>query len=321
MRGITVKEFGGPEVLQYVEDLPAPASPTGNKVLVQVKSVGVNPVDTYIRSGTHVMKPTLPYTPGSDGAGVVQEVGPLVTKFKKGDRVFWCQFGTGSYAELALIDDAHVYPLHASLSFPQGAALGVPYFSALRAVVTKARLLAGERVLIHGASGAVGLACVQIARALGATVLGTAGTEEGLQLIRSNGAHQAFNHRQPGYLDEIKSVGSIDVIVEMLANVNLEKDLELAGAGTRIIIVGSRGRIEVTPRLVMTSEAVITGIQLWKASPGDWREMVALLSAGQEGGWARPVVGQEFPLAQAADAQRQVIEQTGGSKGKIVLTV
>jgi len=322
MRGITVKQFGGPEVLEYATDLPNPPKPSENQVLVQVKAVGVNPVDTYIRTGTHNVKPALPYTPGSDGAGIVESVGPLVTRFKKGDRVYWCQSGNGSYAEYVLNKEALTFPLHESLSFQQGAALGVPYFTTYRALVTKAKLRPGETVLVHGASGAVGVACCQLSHSIGAHVLGTAGTEEGLQLVLNNGANKVFNHRQANYVDEIKkSVGKIDVIIEMLANVNLEKDLELAGPTTRIVLVGSRGKTELTPRFVMTSEAIVTGVMLTKSTEEEWKEMQASIDAGQRLGWVKPVVGQEFGLEQASEAHRQVIEHTGGSKGKIVLTL
>lgn len=322
MRGIRVAEFGGPQVLKYVTDLPSLAKPIGRQLLVRVKSAGINPVDTYIRTGTHTIKPTLPYTPGNDGAGVVEEVGDAVTRLKKGDRVFFSRAATGSYAELALTSEVDTFILHDKLNFQQGAALGVPYATAYRALVHKARLRPSETVFVHGASGAVGIACCQIARALGGFVIGTAGTEEGMKLLLSNGAHLAFNHRQDGYMDKVKAASkSIDVIMEMLANVNLEKDLELAGTGARIVLIGSRGKVEITPRFAMTNEVAVHGVMLFKASEAEWAEMGAFFLSGQEQGWLSPVVGQEYSINQVEQAHVEVMEHKQGTKGKIVLNI
>jgi len=322
MRGISVKHFGGPEVLEYSKDLPAPGKPDKTQVLIQVKAAGVNPVDTYIVKGTVPFKPLLPFTPGLDGAGIVEEVGSEVTKFKKGDRVWFKLTKSGSYAEKALNEESFTYPLHESLTFQQGASLGIPYCSAYRAMVTKANLRPGQTMLIHGASGAVGVACCQLGRALGATVLGTAGTEEGLKLVLEHGASKSFNHRKPGYIDEIKAAApQIDVIIEMLASTNLETDMKLAGSGTRIVVVGSRGEIPISPGHLMMTEVVVTGIILGKATPSEWQEMGAYICAGQSLGWVRPVVGQQFPIEQASDAHKEIIEHAGGTKGKIVLNL
>jgi len=322
MNGITVEQFGGPEVLKYVNNLPKPSAPTGTQVLVSVKAAGVNPVDTYIRSGTHAVKPELPYTPGGDGAGIVQAVGPQATKFKVGDRVYWCKAGlAGCYSEQILAEEASTHALHDSLTFQQGAALGIPYFTAYRALVTKANLRPGETVFVHGASGAVGMACCQIAKAIGAKVAGTIGSNDGLQSVLDNGASLVFNHHVDDWKEIKAAVGKIDVIVEMVANVNLQKDLEMSNENTRIIIVGSRGPIEIAPVFFMTTELILTGVMLPKATSAEWREMVAFINAGQELGWVKPVIGEEYPLAKAAEAHKQIIEHAGGTKGKIILTL
>lgn len=322
MRGILISEFGGPTVLKYKTDIPVPPKPTGQQVLVRVKAVGVNPVDTYIRSGTHNIKPPLPYIPGGDGSGIVEEVGEAVKKLKKGDHICWGRAVSGCYAELALVSEREIFTLSSRLSFQQGAAIGVPYTTAYRAIVTKGHLRPGERVFVHGASGAVGLASCQIARSLGAYVVGTAGTEDGKKLLLSNGAHLVFNHREDGYIDKIKAeVKGFDLIVEMLANVNLEKDLDLAGPDGRIGIVGSRGVVEVSPRKMMSNELNVFGVMLYRSSDADWNEMQAFFAAGQETGWLRPVVGREFPLEQADQAHVDVVEHKNGSAGKIVLNV
>jgi NADPH2:quinone reductase len=322
VRGILVKQFGGPEVLKYLTTIPRPSKPAAKQLLVRVKAAGVNPVDTYIRTGTHTIKAELPYTPGNDGAGVVEEVGEQVTKFKVGDRVFWCRSIDGSYKELTLTDEQFTFTLDSAVSFQQGAALGIPYFTAYKAVVSKAQLTAGESILIHGASGAVGLACCQIAKQLGARVIGTAGTDEGLHTVLENGADVALNHKQPGYTDKLQAEGGVNVIIEMLADVNLEKDLELSKFQGRIVIVGCRGKIEISPRRAMTNEISIFGCQLFRSTKSEWEEMGDFIVRGTREGWLHPVVGLEYPVEQAADAHVEVMEhKKAATKGKIVLVM
>src|SRR5690348_6218842 len=165
MKAILVHEFGGPEVLK-LEDVPTPR-PTSGQVLVRIHAVGVNPYDTYMRSGVYAIKPPLPYTPGSDGAGVVEAVGEGVTKVKPGDRVYVAKTLTGAYAEYALARENQAHSLPAKISYAQGAGVWIPYGTAYHALHHWARARAGETVLIHGASGGVGIAAVQMARAMG----------------------------------------------------------------------------------------------------------------------------------------------------------
>src|SRR6201993_3103713 len=197
MKAIRVSQFGGPEVLK-LEEVATP-KPGGGQVLVRVQAAGVNPYDTYMRAGTYPIKPPLPYTPGSDAAGTVEAVGPGVTRVKPGDRVYTARTLTGAYAEYTLCLEEQVYRLPDNISFEQGAAVWVPYATAYHALHHFARARAGETVLVHGASGGVGTAGVQIARAIGMTVFGTAGTEDGLKLVKREGANQAFNHSKAGY--------------------------------------------------------------------------------------------------------------------------
>src|SRR5215470_8326798 len=213
MRAIRVNQFGGPEVLR-LEEAPDP-TPGAGQVLVQVKAAGVNPVDTYIRAGVYPRKPSLPYTPGSDAAGIVETTGPNVKKFKPGDRVYINGSLTGVCAELALCEESRVHPLPPKTSFAQGAALGVPYGTAYRALFQRGRGRAGETVLVHGATGGVGTACVQIARAAGFTVIGTGGTDKGRALVAEQGAHHVLDHRAPDYekqLMEITAGRGVDLI-------------------------------------------------------------------------------------------------------------
>lgn len=320
MRVIRVFEFGGPEVLKLRSDVAVPV-PKEHQVLIKVHACGVNPVETYVRSGTHIIKPALPYTPGSDVAGVIEAVGENVSAFKKGDRVFTTATISGGYAEYALAADHTVYTLPEKLDFKQGAAIGIPYFTAYRALLHSARVKAGESVLVHGASGGVGLAACQIARAHGLKVLGTASTEEGQKIVLQNGAHEVFNHKEVNYIDKIKkSVDGkgVNVIIEMLANVNLSNDLKLLSRGGRVIIVGSRGPIEITPRDLMPKESSVIGVSLYSSTKEEFQQFAAALQAGMEIGWLKPVIGSQYPLDKAAQAHENIIHNTG-TTGKMIL--
>jgi NADPH2:quinone reductase len=318
MKAIRVSEYGGPSVLKLGE-VPAPA-PGPNQVLVRNHAIGVNPVDTYLRSNTDNRGPKLPYTPGSDGAGVVEAVGQGVTGAKPGDRVYFGGTLTGSYAELSLCEQAQIHPLPGNVSFAQGAAMNVPYATAYHALFQRAHGDAGETVLVHGASGGVGIGAVQLARARGLTVIGTAGTERGRKLVLAEGAHHALDHTAPGYLDELMRVTGgrgVDIVLEMLANVNLQKDLGIIAMRGRIVVIGNRGTVEINARLAMNKDAAILGMALFHATPPQLAGTHAALVEGLGNGTLRPVIGQELPLGQAARAHEAVME--AGHHGKIVL--
>lgn len=318
MKAIRVREFGGPEALR-LEDVDEPR-PAAGQVSVRVRAVGVNPVDTYIRSGAHAVKPPLPWTPGLDAAGVVEEVGEGVTRFRAGERVYVAGSLTGTYAELTVCEESQVQPLPGRVTFAQGAGVFTPYATAFRALFRRARAAPGETVFVHGASGGVGTAAVQLARAAGLRVIGTGGTEEGRKLAAEQGAHHVLDHRSEGYLGELTRLTGgrgPDVILEMLADVNLNRDLEVIGKGGRVVIVGSRGTVEINPRLAMTRDAAVLGMTLFNASPQELAGAHAAVVAGLENGTLRPVVGRELPLAEAARAHERVLEP--GAYGKIVL--
>ncbi|KAM8931033.1 quinone oxidoreductase-like [Pelodytes ibericus] len=322
MRAIRVFEFGKPEVLKLCTDVPHP-SPGENQVLIRVHACGINPVETYIRAGVYARKPTLPYTPGSDISGVIEDVGKNVKSFKNGDRVFATSTATGGYAEYAVASVDAVYPLPNQLSFKQGAAISVPYFTAYRALFQKAHARPGEVVLVHGASGGVGISACQIARAYGFQVFGTAGTPEGLDLVLKNGAHKVFNHREEGYLAKIQEAtgeAGVNVILEMLSNVNLSNDLRLLSVGGRVIIIGCRGEIEINPRDTMAKESSIIGVSLFSASKEERAESAAALTGGMEAGWLKPLIGPEYPLEKAVQAHVDIIQSTGAT-GKMIFVI
>lgn len=316
MKAIRVHAFGGPEVLQ-LDDVADPTAGPG-QVLVQVKAAGVNPVDTYIRSGTYAQSPALPYVPGGDAAGIVKAVGAGVTRLRPGDRVWVLR--AGGYAELAACEAAMVHPLPAGLTFAQGAGVGVPYATAYRGLHDKAHGRPGETLLVHGASGGVGIAAVQLGVAHGMTVIGTGGTERGRKLVAEQGAQHVLDHTASDYtkrLMELTEGRGADVILEMLANVNLQKDLDVVARFGRIVVIGNRGTVEINPRAAMAKDATITGLVLWNATPVEMASILSALSAGLANGTLRPVVGRELPLKDAAAAHKAVLEP--GAYGKIVL--
>jgi NADPH2:quinone reductase len=318
MKAIQVHEFGGPEVLE-LEEIPTP-QPAAGQILVRVHAVGVNPYDTYMRSGTYAIKPPLPYTPGSDGAGTVDTVGSGIAEVKPGDRVYVAKTVTGAYAEYAIALESQVHRLPEKVSFTQGAGVWVPYGTAYHALYHSAQAHASETVLIHGASGGVGIAGVQIARASGLTVFGTASSQKGLDLAMREGAHQVFNHGKPGYLDEImRATGGrgVDIVLEMLANVNLANDMKLLATNGRVIVIGNRGEITVNPRDLMSRRASVRGFTLWALTPAEESDVHSGLIAGLENGTLRPVVGKEIPLAEAPRAHVEILQP--GAAGKIVL--
>ncbi len=323
MKAIRVKEFGGPAVMR-LEEVPDPIAGAGD-IVVRVRAAGVNPVDAYMHSGTYARKPLLPYTPGQDGAGEIISVGAAVTDFRTGDRVYVCGVGNtiagaGTYAELALCAPSQLHHLPARVSFGQGAALGVPYCTAYRALFHRGGAKPGETVLIHGATGGVGIAAVELAHARGLYVIGSGGTDAGLKTAREHGADVVVNHRTTGYTDEIlQATGGkgVNLVIEMAAHVNLDRDLGLLAKHGRVVVVGNRGKTEIDARQAMGRDATILGMPLFNVSEADFIEIHAALIAGLANGTLNPVVGREIPLAEAARAHEAVMEP--GALGKIVL--
>jgi len=319
MKAIRIREFGGPEVLK-LEDVPD-LQPAAGQVLIAIHAAGVNPVDTYLRTGTYVVKPNLPYTPGNDAGGVVAATGQDVKHVKAGDRVYVAGSLTGTYAGQALCNETQVHRLPDNVSFEQGAAMGIPYGTAFRGLSQRGQAKAAETILIHGASGGVGTAAVQLARAMGMTVIGTAGSEQGMQLVLSEGAQHVLNHSAEGYLDELMKLTEgrgVDLILEMLANKNLGKDLTVLAKHGRVVVIGSRGPVEINPRDTMGRDADIRGTTLMNTTEQEYMQMHAALVAGLQNGTLRPVIGERIPLAEASRAHMEVMKPSG-AHGKIVL--
>ena len=242
-----------------------------------------------------------------------------MTKVKAGDRVY-AYMVDGGGAELARAEDWQVQRLPERATFAQGSAIGVSYATAWRALFLRAGARAGETVLIHGGSGGVGTAAIQIARSHGMRVIGTAGTPEGVALVRDQGAHEVLNHRDADHFDRILPLtggAGVNVVLEMLANVNLDRDLDVLAFRGRVIVIGSRGRVEIDPRKTMGKDATVLGMTLFNATREEFYEIHSGIRAGLENGTLAPVVGREMPLAEVARAHEAVMQP--GAAGKLVL--
>jgi NADPH2:quinone reductase len=317
MNAICINQFGGPDVLK-LEEVSDP-QPGRDQVLVKIHAVGVNPVDTYIRAGKYGPR-SFPFTPGTDAAGVIEAMGQDVRHLEVGQRVYVYGAVAGTYAEKALCSTSQVHPLPDRLSFDQGAAIGVPFGTAYRALMIRGNAKPSETVLIHGASGGVGTAAVQIAANLGCKVIGTAGSQKGLDLVKKLGADESFDHRSAGYLQQIMDFTEgrgVDVILEMLADKNLDKDLGLLAKHGRVVVIGNRGRIEIDPRQTMVKDSDVRGMSLMHADATELALIHAALGAGFANGTLTPIIARHFPLADAGQAHEAVLQS--GAMGKIVL--
>ena len=314
MKAVRVHAFGGPDVLR-VESIADPVA-TDSQVLVQVAASGVNPVDTYIRAGTYPMLPALPYTPGVEFAGTIVD-GP-----RAGERVMGLSIpnATNANAEWVAVPSARAIRFPDRLSFAEAATMPVAFATAYRALVSRGGVKPNELVLVHGASGGVGQAAVQMARASGATVIGTASTEIGRQAVLAAGAAHAFDHRDPHYRDAMKrSLGQgFDLIIEMLANVNLDHDLDLLAPGGRVVIVGSRGRIEIDPRKTMGQEKSIIGMTMWGGGEAGMASAFEAFGAMLERQAIWPLDAVRLPFADAARAHTLVMT-SGRDTAKVLL--
>jgi len=322
MKAIRAHSFGGSDVLQ-LDDVDDPV-PGPGEVVVDVRAAGVNPADTYMRNGTYAIVPDLPYVPGGDAGGVISAVGAGVSGFAVGDRVFVgtaMSFDlTGCYAEKVRRTASEVLRLPDGVGFAEAAAFGVSYATAHYALFARGGARAGETVFIHGASGSVGTSAIQLAKRAGLTVIGSGGTARGLDLIRAEGADHAVDHTNGSYLAEVTDLTAgkgPDLILEMLANVNLAADMDVAAKYGRIIIIGNRGDITITPRVAMMKELDIRGIALWNATREQMAPIMEDILAGVAEGALRPIIGREMPLSEASAAHEAVLEP--GAYGKIVL--
>ena len=298
MKAIRVHEFGGPEVMKLEE--VADLVPGPGQVVVRVRAVGVNPVEAYVRTGTYAMKPTLPYTPGADAAGVVASVGEGVTSVKVGDRVYTSGSLSGTYAEQTLCTEAQVHPLPAKVSFEQGAAMGVAYGTAYRGLFQRGGAKPGETLLVHGASGGVGTAAVQLARAAGLLVIGTGRhrrrTETG-EGTRGPPCGEPCDAGLSRGVDEADGRARVRLDPGDAGKQKPGNDLGLLAKKGRVVVIGNRGTIEINPRDAMSREADIRGMTLSAATEQELARDARCPGRGTgewnvaSGGWAEDSAG------------------------------
>jgi NADPH2:quinone reductase len=315
MKSIQAKHYSDQLQLNKCPDLIA----GDDQILISIKVAGVNPVDTYIAAGTNNYTTTFPHTPGKDAAGVIIALGDQVSGFQVGQRVYCAGTLTGASAEQALANPAQVFPLSEALSFEQGACLGTPYATAWRSLFIRANCLSSETVLVHGASGGVGLAAVQLAKAAGCKVFASAGSEQGIALLKKQGADVVVNHHDPEHYQQLQQAGAIDVVLEMLADQNLGNDLPLLNKGGRVVVIGSRGSVEINPRDLMAKDACIMGMALAHASPTQLIQIHQALFERAEAGFISPIIAKRFALIDTTAAHVAVME--AGATGNIVINV
>jgi NADPH:quinone reductase len=328
MKAAYIDKPGPPENITF-GSLTKP-KPVGSQVLVKVKAVAVNPVDTYIRAGMYPMDLPKPFIIGCDLAGVVDATGPEATRFKPGDRVWGSNQGLmgrqGTFAEFAAVDECWLYPTPEEVTDTDAAAMALAGITAHLGCFRIANLKMGEQLFVHGGAGGVGSAVIQMARAVGARVFTTAGSDEKVQLCRQLGANAAINYKTGDLEAALSKFGPIDVWWETLREQDFDLAVNHMAMRGRIIVMAgrdSRPPLPVGPFYV--KDCSLFGFAMFNAPAEEQRKCAAEINRWMARGRVRPLIGKTMPLAQAAAAHRlqedNTIRRAGTLVGKIVLTV
>lgn len=319
MKAIQMSQYGGPDVLQLKE---IELKKTGKgQALIAIKAAGVNFIDIYQRRGTYPVK--LPYIPGLEASGVVEEIGEGVTNVKVGDRVAYVH-EPGAYAEKCLVNASHLIPLPNTLSFEQGAAFPLQGMTAHYLIHEFRQIQNGDTVLIHAAAGGMGLLLVQWAKHLGAQVIGTVSTNEKAQIAKQAGADQVIIYTQQDFVDEVKKETNghgADLIIDGVAKTTFKGNLEAAAVRGHIVIFGAAsGPAEpVSPNALMGKSLSVSGGSLnnYISHPAEFkRRSKDVLQAIIEG-WLKLRIDESFPLENAAEAHQKLEERK--TAGKVLL--
>lgn len=322
MRAMVVEEWCEPKDMR-LRELPDP-EPGPGQVAIDVKAVGCNFFDILIAQGKYQVKPPRPFAPGGEVAGVVRAVGANVDSVRVGDRVF-AMLGWGGYATVALAPAATVVRMPASMSFEHGAAFGVVYQTSYFALVYRARLQAGETLLVHAAAGGVGLAAVQIGAALGARVIATASSASKLDIARQHGAEHTFDYSTAAWVEGVKDATGgrgADVIYDPVGGEIFDLSTKCIAFGGRLLVIGFASGVipSIQVNRVLLKNISIVGLH-WGAyrqhDPEKIPQAMEALFAMYERGAVRPVVSSTYPLAEAAQALQEIAERR--SVGKVVL--
>lgn len=321
-RAMLLTENGGPEKLQFVE-MPLPALGAGD-VLIEMKAAGVSFVDVLMVAGEYQFKPPLPFVPGQEGAGIVRAVGSAVTAFKPGDRVM-TSHPPGAFTEWAVLDQKRVTPLPGTIDFVAGASFRSNYATALLAM-QRARLQAGEVLLVHGATGGVGFATMQVGKMMGATVIATGGSDDKLAVVKQQGADHVINYTD-GFRDAVKALTDgkgADVIMDPVGGDVFDESMRCINYLGRIVIIGftsGRAALAKTNHLLI-KDATVIGMTVGSFSAHE--PEAAARNAKQILDWVangtlKPYVSHTLPLAQAADALQLIKDRKVVSKAVLTM--
>lgn len=328
MKALIVQEHGALEKLS-LGDFPDP-SPGKGEVLVDVHAASVNFPDLLVIGGTYQNLPPRPFVPGKDLAGVVAAVGEGVTRVKVGDRVL-AQIEHGAFAERAVVREVLCFVMPAKMSFADGAAMGLVYLTAHNAIVERAAMKAGETVLVTGAAGGVGLACVQLAKALGATVVAAVSSEEKARLVRDNGADHVVRTDVPDLRESFRNqvfeaVGKrgIDLVLENVGGDVFDASLRVMAWCGRLVIIGfAGGRIpDVKAGYLLVKNISLIGLQssdYRERTPEVVRKAYERLFALYEQGKLQPRVMARYPMQDYLAALQTVKDRK--VLGKVVITM
>lgn len=330
MKAAYIERTGDPDVIQYA-DLPDP-KPGPTEVLVKVGAVSVNPIDTYIRSGAVKLELKFPYIIGCDLAGTVVAVGDEVERFIKGDRVWGSNQSLmgrqGSFSELACVDEQWLYATPDSMTDEDAAASALVGITAQLGLFLHGRLQAGEVVFVNGGTGGVGSMVVQFAKAAGAKVITTAGSEDKLNYCGKLGADLALNYKSDTLDDEIKAFtsqhGGINLWFETQREPTVERTIGLMQKRGRVILMAGReARPEFPLGQFYTNDLSLIGFAMFNASPDEQRACATQMNEWFTSGKWKAQIGQTMPLAEAAQAhqlqQDNTLGKQGTLSGKIVL--
>ena len=325
MEAIRYHEHGSEDVLS-MDSIPEP-TPESDELKVRVHAASVNPIDTYVREGNVPPQGGLPHVGGADVAGVVEEAGDDTNMFEPGDRVFATGLGLfnpGTYAEYVTVPESRLAPLAQSVSFQHGAAAAMAFATSWRGLITRGDLSIGDICLVHGGSGGVGHAGVQIARYAGATVVATAREGEPTEMVRELGADAVVDYRTDDLSTEVRKKidgNAVDVILESHAGSNIVADLNMLARGGRITVIGEDTDIHIPPEASMSGKIADVDIRFMSimASTEDQGPILRSIAPLLGDGTFEVQVAETYPLAEVPRAQRDVM--TGKNLGKVVITI
>ncbi len=328
MKAAYIEQTGPPDVIQYGE-LPDPVAKQG-QVLVRVEAVAVNPIDTYLRNGANYWELPYPFVIGCDLAGTVVGVGPGASRYRVGDRVWGSNQGLlgrqGTFAELAAVDEAWLYPIPDGVSADTAAACALVGITAHLGLFQKAQLKAGETLFVHGGSGGVGSMVVQMAKAAGAKVITTAGSDDKAALCRKLGADEVILYRSQDVAETFRQLapGGANVVWETQREPNFDLLTSLLAERGRLVLMAGRDARPAFPvGPFYVKGCSLYGFVMFKATPEEQQECAKDINRWMQEGKLQPQIGRVMPLSQAADAHRlqeeNTLQKAGTLAGKIVL--